>query len=214
MSALHRARLYGIIDFGYTRAERALSDAASMIEGGVGIIQLRAKKETPAALLPVATELARLCRGRGVPFIINDHPRLAIDCMADGVHVGQDDLSVTEVRRLIGPGKIIGLSTHSPAQARAAVDQQPDYIGFGPLFATPTKADYQPVGTGDIAAVYASAPFPVFCIGGIKRENLAGVLAAGACRVVIVSGILQAPDIASYCRECLNLLGQTDSAPN
>jgi thiamine-phosphate pyrophosphorylase len=86
------------------------------------------------------------------------------------------------------------------------VEQSPDYIGFGPLFATPTKPDYTPIGTADIQAVHASVPLPIYCIGGIKRENLPAVLKCGARRVVIVSGILQAPDIHAYCRECVELL--------
>jgi thiamine-phosphate pyrophosphorylase len=122
--------------------------------------------------------------------------------------VGQDDISVAEARRRVGPGKLIGLSTHSPAQARAAFAQKPDYIGFGPLFATPTKPDYKPIGTQDIVEVHREVALPIFCIGGIKRENLTAILASGALRVVIVSGILQAPDIAAYCRECLALLSK------
>jgi thiamine-phosphate pyrophosphorylase len=125
---------------------------------------------------------------------------------ADGVHVGQDDLPVTRVREVVGPEAIVGLSTHSLDQATAAVALKPDYIGFGPLFATPTKPDYVPVGLEDIREVHARVDLPVFCIGGIKLENLETVLAAGARRVVIVSGILQASDVPGYCGECLSLL--------
>ncbi|MFV0415584.1 MAG: thiamine phosphate synthase, partial [Chthoniobacterales bacterium] len=106
----------------------------------------------------------------------------------------------------IGPDKIVGLSTHSLQQARDAVIQQPDYIGFGPLFATPTKPDYKPIGTEEIAEAHQSVSLPIFCIGGIKLENLVEVTQAGAKRVVIVSGILQAADITAYCRECVNKL--------
>jgi thiamine-phosphate pyrophosphorylase len=106
----------------------------------------------------------------------------------------------------VGAGKLVGLSTHSPAQARAAFAQKPDYIGFGPLFSTPTKPDYSPIGIADIAEVHRDALLPIFCIGGIKRENLPQILAAGAQRVVIVSGILQADGIPAYCAECLRFL--------
>lgn len=199
-------RLYGILDLGYCEANKAVETTRAMLAGGIQILQLRAKNLAPAEILPLAQNLAPLCREAGVPFLLNDHPELVGPSGADGVHVGQDDQSVAEARRLIGPGKLIGLSTHSPAQARAAFEQKPDYIGFGPLFSTPTKPDYTPIGTADIAEVHRDAPLPIFCIGGIKRENLPQILAAGVQRVVIVSGILQAVDISAYCAECLGFL--------
>lgn len=203
--------LYGILDLGYVEASRGIETADAMLAGGVGMLQLRAKNLAPADILPLARDLAPRCRAAGVPLVINDHPELVEASGADGVHVGQDDISVAEARRLAGPGKLVGLSTHSPAQAKAAIDQKPDYIGFGPLFSTPTKPDYHPIGTADIAEVHREVSLPIFCIGGIKRENLPGVLASGARRVVIVSGILQADDIAAYCRDCLRLLEGRES---
>jgi len=199
-------RLYGILDLGYCEAAKAVETTRAMLAGGVQILQLRAKNLAPAEILPLAQNLAPLCREAGVPFLLNDHPELVGPSGADGVHVGQDDQSVAEARRLIGPGKLVGLSTHSPAQARAAFEQKPDYIGFGPLFSTPTKPDYTPIGTADIVEIHRDAPLPIFCIGGIKRENIPQILAAGAQRVVIVSGILQAADIPAYCAECLRFL--------
>lgn len=206
IQTLADCRLYGILDLGYCRADSALETTRAMLAGGVQILQLRAKKLPPAEILPLAQTLAPLCREASVPFVLNDHPELVGPSGADGVHVGQDDQSVTEARRLVGPGKLVGLSTHSLAQARAAFEQKPDYIGFGPLFSTPTKPDYTPIGTADIIEVHREAPVPIFCIGGIKRENLPQILAAGAQRVVIVSGILQAADIPAYCADCLRFL--------
>jgi thiamine-phosphate pyrophosphorylase len=203
MHDLSNTLLYGILDLGYIEAARCLETTEAMLAGGVGILQLRAKKLAPADILALARKISPLCKKAGVPFVINDHPDLVESSGADGVHVGQDDISVAEARRRVGPGKLIGLSTHSPAQARAAFAQKPDYIGFGPLFATPTKPDYKPIGTQDIVEVHREVALPIFCIGGIKRENLTAILASGALRVVIVSGILQAPDIAAYCRECI-----------
>jgi thiamine-phosphate pyrophosphorylase len=203
---LSGCHLYGILDLGYVEPAKAVETTRAMLAGGVQILQLRAKKLPPAEILPLAQNLAPLCRAAGVPFILNDHPELVAPSGADGVHVGQDDQSVAEARRLAGPGKLVGLSTHSPAQARAAFEQKPDYIGFGPLFSTPTKPDYTPIGTADIAEVHRNAPLPIFCIGGIKLENLPQILATGAQRVVIVSGILQASDISAYCLESLRLL--------
>ena len=203
---LSRRLLYGILDLGYVDPARCLETADSMLAGGVEILQLRAKNLAPADILPLARAISPRCRAAGVPFLLNDHPQLVEPSGADGVHVGQDDIAVAEARRLAGPNKLVGLSTHSPAQALAALGQRPDYIGFGPLFAPPTKPDYRPLGTADIARVHREVPLPIFCIGGIKRENLAAVLSTGARRAVIVSGILQSPRIPAYCRDCLAIL--------
>ena len=181
--------------------------ARRMLEGGVEVLQLRAKKFAPGAIRAVAEEILPICREFEVPFVLNDHPDLVVLTGADGVHVGQDDLPVARVREIVGPGALVGLSTHSRDQAAAAGEAGPDYIGFGPLFSTPTKPDYVPVGLGAIREVQARAGLPVFCIGGIKLENLPAVLEAGARRVVIVSGILQAADVSSYCRKCRDLIG-------
>jgi thiamine-phosphate pyrophosphorylase len=203
IQALREARLYGIVDLGYVAAGETERITRQMLDGGVQVIQLRAKNASANEIAALARKLAPLCRAAGVPFILNDHPALVPETGADGAHVGQDDLSVAEARALTGPGKIVGKSTHSLAQAAAAQAEGPDYIGFGPLFATPTKPDYTPIGIQDIVAVHSQVSLPIFCIGGVKRENLPQLTAAGARRVVIVSGILQAADIPEYCRACL-----------
>lgn len=207
MNSLSDVRLYGILDFGYVTPVEAASMTRRMLEGGVGILQLRAKKLSPAAIGDIANEILPICRSFGVPLILNDYPELVPLTGADGVHVGQDDLQVSEVREIVGPDAIIGLSTHSLDQALAAEQAGPDYLGFGPLFATPTKPDYLPVGVSEIREIHSRVKLPVFCIGGIKLENIGTVLEAGARRVVIVSGILQAADVADYCRKCLASLG-------
>ncbi|MCP5540774.1 MAG: thiamine phosphate synthase [Akkermansiaceae bacterium] len=205
---LSNARLYGILDLGYVSTEGAVSMGERMIEGGIDVLQLRAKDHAPETLTGLGREILARCRDAGVPFVINDHPALTAEIGADGVHVGQEDAAMAEVRSLVGDGAIVGRSTHSLEQARAAAKEAPDYIGFGPLFATPTKPEYRPIGTEDIRTVHAelSASLPIFCIGGIKLENLTEVIAAGAERVVIVSGILQAPDVAEYVRKAKRLL--------
>jgi thiamine-phosphate pyrophosphorylase len=177
-----------------------------MLEGGVQLLQLRAKGRSPQEIRPIARDLSRFCSVHQVPFILNDHPELVPETGADGAHVGQDDVSVAEARTLAGEHAIVGKSTHSLAQALAAGKEGPDYIGFGPLFATPTKPDYPPIGLNEIMQAHRLVSLPVFCIGGIKRENLPEVLAAGARRVVIVSGILKAPDPQAYCKACRDLL--------
>lgn len=204
--ALDTAKLYGILDLGYVEPGRAEAMTRLMLDGGVQVLQLRAKDHSRETIVAVAGRVGPLCRAAGIPFLLNDHPELVPDAGADGAHVGQDDLSVEAARSLAGPTAIIGKSTHSLAQALGAAEERPDYIGFGPLFATPTKPDYPAIGTDDIAAVHRRVDLPVFCIGGIKRENLSAVRAAGARRVVIVSGILQAADPAAYCRSCLEAL--------
>ena len=176
-----------------------------MIEGGIDILQLRAKRESIAEITLIARELRRVTTAR-VPFVINDYAQIARDVGADGVHVGQDDISIAEVRRMLGAYGLVGKSTHSLEQASAAQNEGADYIGFGPLFATPTKPDYAPIGVEEIREAHALVRLPIFCIGGIKLENLAQVIAAGATRVVIVSGLLQAADVAKYARGAKALL--------
>lgn len=194
--------LYGILDLGYVTPDRAPAVAGEMLAGGVDIIQLRAKKATLGEIKALACQLLPLANEAGVPFVLNDHPALAGECGLPGAHVGQDDQTVDAARALAGGAHcILGKSTHSVAQAVAAQAEGADYIGFGPLFATPTKPDYTPIGTAEIREVHQLVRIPIFCIGGVKRENLEAVLAAGARRVVIVSGILQAADIRAYCRD-------------
>ena len=206
MKSITRCRLYGILDTGYCAPESMPAMLAVMLRGGVDIVQLRAKQLPPDRILELARALHPLSFEAGVPLVINDYPALSAEAGVEGAHVGQEDMSVAEARRLAGQGRIIGLSTHSLAQAEAAAAQEPDYIGFGPLFATPTKPDYAPIGIAEIAEVHRRVSLPVFCIGGIKRENLPGVIAAGARRAVIVSGILLAEKPEAYARDCAALL--------
>lgn len=196
-SALQSAFLYGILDLGYVAEDIAAEVTHSLIVGGIGLLQLRAKACPLAQIERLGRQLLPLCREAGIPFIINDHPSLAAELGADGLHLGQDDGSLAEARQQVGPAMIIGRSTHSPEQARAALAEGFDYIGFGPLFATPTKKGRPGIGLTEIATVEQEigAHIPVFCIGGIKRTNLPEVLGAGAQRVVIVSELLTATDV-------------------
>ena len=206
MKLIAHCRLYGILDTGYVSPESMAPMAGSLIDGGVDILQLRAKKNSREEIRTMALELVPICRKAGIPFILNDHPDLVPETGADGAHVGQDDLSVAEARKLAGPRALIGKSTHSLNQVMAAVAESPDYIGFGPLFATATKPDYSPIGTEQIREVYRVIPFPVFCIGGINLGNLAAVLACGAERVVIVSDLLRAENPSARTTACRALL--------
>ena len=197
MSALAGARLYGIVDLGYVKVDTAPVAAEKLLEGGVDILQLRAKGAPKSIVARLAGEIHALSAPLGIPLILNDYPELLRDVPAEGAHVGQDDLSVAEARAAAGRPVIIGKSTHSLAQARAAAEEGADYIGFGPLFATPTKPGRPAIGLQDVRAAHADVAVPIFCIGGIKNENLLEVLAAGAQRIVIVSGWLNADDITA-----------------
>ncbi|MEO8613976.1 MAG: thiamine phosphate synthase [Luteolibacter sp.] len=213
--------LYCILDLGYTLEENAVSVTASLLAGGADMLQLRAKNHDLATIRRVAEKLLPLCRAAGIPFILNDHPALAADIGADGVHLGQDDGSLADAERLlergIHPGLhsfihpsssslrhkfLIGRSTHSLAQARAALAEGFDYIGFGPLFPTPTKAGRPAIGLEEVAIMEneVGAKIPAFCIGGITPATLPQVLSAGARRIVVVSALLQAPDVEAATR--------------
>lgn len=210
---LQRARLYGIVDLGYVAPADLDRVTEQMCIGGVDILQLRAKGHDEHAIEEFANRIQPITASAGVPFIINDFPELVPSVGADGAHVGQDDLSVEDARWRAGralagevPLPIIGKSTHSVEQAVAAAEAGADYIGFGPLYPTPTKAGRPSIGLAHVAQVHELVSIPIFCIGGIKLENLEDVVAAGARRVVIVSGILQAKDIAAYCRAAKDIL--------
>ena len=205
---LSHCRLYGILDLGYVDSADLIKVAEQMMDGGADLIQLRAKSQSSAQVAAFAADLHRRTAGRNIPLIINDHPEVARAVGAEGVHVGQDDLSVAEAREAAGPNCMVGKSTHSVDQAIRAFYEGADYIGFGPLFATPTKPDYRPVGLEDIRKVHEAVPIPIFCIGGIKLDNLAKVIEAGAHRVVIVSGWLQAKDMVTYGQAAKELLNR------
>ena len=203
---LSECRLYGILDLGYVRKSDATHAAEAMIKGGVDLIQLRGKDQSIEELVELAAELHELTAQSFTPLIVNDHAEVASKVPVEGVHVGQDDDSIEVVRRKAGRAVVVGKSTHSLGQARAAQREGADYIGFGPIFATPTKPDYRPIGLKEINRVHLDVSLPIFCIGGIKIDNLEQVIAAGARRVAIVSGLLKAPDIVEYARACRKLL--------
>jgi thiamine-phosphate pyrophosphorylase len=182
--------------------------AAQLCEGGVDVLQLRAKGMDELEIEALGQQIEPITRAAGVPLIVNDFPALVPSIGAQGAHIGQDDGAIADARWRAGralagevPPPLIGRSTHSIEQAIAAQAEGADYIGFGPLFATPTKPGRPAIGLADIRRVHELVSIPIFCIGGIKLDNLDSVLAAGARRVVIVSGLLQAPDVAAACIE-------------
>ncbi|MFK7851910.1 MAG: thiamine phosphate synthase [Akkermansiaceae bacterium] len=189
--------LYGIVDFGYVAEDDMERVAADLLVGGVDILQLRAKNMDLETVERVANKIIPLCQSLAVPFILNDYPELAVELGADGVHIGQGDGAMSDVRKRVGPEMIIGRSTHSLEQARQALADGADYIGFGPLFPTPTKAGRPAIGLEEIRQMEldVGSKIPAFCIGGIKPENLDEVFAAGARRAVVVSHLLMADNV-------------------
>jgi thiamine-phosphate pyrophosphorylase len=167
---------------------------------------LRAKRQSLEEIVDLAGALHQITSGAGIPLIVNDHAEVAATVPVEGVHLGQDDDSLGHARKKAGRHVLLGKSTHSFEQAVAAEREGADYVGFGPIFATPTKPDYQPIGLTGIKRVHHELTVPIFCIGGIKIDNLGQVIAAGAKRAAIVSGLLKAPDIVEYGRVCRNLL--------
>jgi thiamine-phosphate diphosphorylase len=161
------------------------------LDGGVDLVQWRAKQPDPEG----AERCVEICRGRGVPVIINDDVDLAVQLATQGAHVGQDDLDPREARRRLGGGSWLGVSTHSTAQLLRAFDDGADHVGFGPIHPTATKGyvEGQPVGALR-AAIEAAAGRPVFAIGGIRLGNLQRVLDEGCRRIAVSSAILTAPD--------------------
>src|SRR5262249_61696183 len=154
MKALQDCYLYGIVDLGYTIAAAVPQVTRRMLEGGVDIVQLRAKGALAPAIVSLAREMAPLCRDFGAPLIVNDHPWLVARGEAAGCHIGQDDGPMSSARLKAGAETLVGRSTHSLAQARAARDEEADYLGFGPIFATPTKPEYPAIGLKQIAPAH------------------------------------------------------------
>ena len=206
---LSNCRLYGIVDMGYTAPEQVEARTHALIDGGVRIIQLRAKGVEQPLVKAWAIAMQTICRERGAIFVLNDYPEMAAEIGADAVHVGQDGGSLADVRKIVGQGVLVGRSTHSLEQAMQARQEGADYIGFGPLFPTGTKPGRPSIGLDDItAAQEAAGDMPMFCIGGINETTLPAVLQAGARRVVIVSWLLQQEDIAGTAQSVIRQLEQ------
>ena len=183
-------RLYAVTDRAWAADGDALMDQIeAAVRGGVRVVQLREKGLDRAAFLAEARRFTALCRRLGVAGIINDSVEIALASGADGVHVGQSDLEAGRARELLGPDKIVGVSAHSPEEARRAREAGADYLGCGAAFATGTKADAKPISKETIRAVTAAAGVPVVAIGGVSRENILELKGLGLAGVDVVSGI-------------------------
>jgi thiamine-phosphate pyrophosphorylase len=198
LRALEAARLYFVCE-GLPRGADPDPLLAAALRGGADIVQLREKSPRPAEeLIALAGPFRRAAAEHRRLFILNDWPDLVAACGADGVHVGQEDMSVAEARRLAGPGALVGLSTHSREQVDAACaaagENRPDQISVGPVWATPTKKGRPATGLGLIEYAASQATIPWFAIGGIDTRNVPSVVAAGAERIVVVRAIRDAQD--------------------
>ena len=178
--------------------ERFLREA---VAGGVGMVQLRERGMPDAQLLDVATRCATVCQSEDIPFIVNDRLDIALACGADGVHLGQDDLPIANVRSLAGQNFIIGLSTHSPEQIEEAARLGPDYIGVGPIHETPTKEGRRGVGVQLVSYASQHAALPFFAIGGLDPTNVAEVVRSGARGISVLRWVAQAVDPMAAARE-------------
>jgi thiamine-phosphate pyrophosphorylase len=208
--AIPALKIYAILDLGYVSVENVATAATELCHGGAQLLQLRAKKHSEEEILQVAQTVRPICARHGIPFIVNDYPRVAAIVNADGVHLGQDDGNLADARRNAGNCSLVGRSTHSIKQAQKAQDEGADYIGFGPLHATGTKPGRPEIGLQDIAETHRHLSIPVYCIGGINLQNLAAVVSAGAENVVIVSDLLQSNDIPSYIKRARAILAGTN----
>jgi thiamine-phosphate pyrophosphorylase len=203
---VRRCFLYGIVDLGYVSPGNIATVTMRLLEGGIDILQLRAKEQPKAEIVKYAEAMLPLTKAAGVPLILNDYPDLLNEVDADGCHVGQEDFGVDQARELAGRGCVVGKSTHTLAQAHTAERQGADYIGFGPLFPTGTKPTAEAIGLAAIRALHEQVQLPIFCIGGVKLENLKDIMRAGAQRVCLVSDLLLAPDIAKRTAEVKSVL--------
>jgi len=189
MSVLDDARLYFVVEA--SASDRLLNEA---LAGGCDLVQLRDHNASDDELLEAAERFREACDAHGALFVVNDRPEIALQAGADGVHVGQDDLPVDAVRRLVGPDVFIGLSTHAPEQFDAALASDADYLSVGPIWETPTKEGRPAAGLEYVRYAGANATKPWFAIGGIDAQNIDEVVAAGATRAVVVRAIRDAED--------------------
>jgi thiamine-phosphate pyrophosphorylase len=208
---LRTARLYFVCEARPQTDLETLLRAA--LTGGADIVQLREKELGRAEIERAAGTFRRVADTFSALFVLNDDPELARACDADGVHVGQDDVSAEEARELLGPDAVVGLSTHSEEQIAASAERPVDYISVGPIWETPTKEGRPGVGLDLVSHAARNAPHPFFAIGGIDTANAAEVVAAGAERLCAVRAIRDAADPEAAASELRRTFGEKGGAP-
>lgn len=200
-------RLYAVTDRSWVGTQTLYEQVEAALRGGVTCVQLREKELNPEDFLAEAKEIKTLCARYGVPLIINDNVELALKVDADGVHVGQEDMNAQDVRGLIGPGKILGVTAKTIEQAQKAQLNGADYLGSGAVFGSTTKLNAKPMTKELLQSICQSVSIPVVAIGGIHRGNIASLAGTGIRGAAVVSGIFAAADIEE---ECFRLRAEID----
>lgn len=192
--------LYAVTDRSWLKNQTLYEQVEQALQGGATFVQLREKDMEHDAFLAEAIEIRDLCRRYNVPFVIDDDVELALECDADGVHVGQNDLEAQKAREALGNDKIVGVTAKTVEQARLAQKMGADYLGSGAIFGTTTKKDAKPMTKQLLSEITASVSIPVVAIGGINSGNLPELEGTGIAGAAVVSGIFAAEDIAEECR--------------
>jgi thiamine-phosphate pyrophosphorylase len=195
-------KLYAVTDRSWLGGRTLAQQVEESLAGGATMVQLREKGADRETLRREALEIRAVCRRYGVPFLINDAADLAAEVEADGVHVGQQDMSPRQARAILGPDGIVGVSAHTVEEARAAQAAGADYLGVGAVFATGTKGNTTPVDYETLKAICAAVDIPVVAIGGVGRDNLSSLAGSGICGVAVVSALYAQPDVRAAAR-CL-----------
>lgn len=201
--------LYAVTDRKWTGEHTLYEQVEAALKGGATCVQLREKCTAEEEFLSLAKSLVTLCHSYNVPLIINDNVEIAVKCGADGVHVGQDDMSAADVRKIVGEDMIIGVSSHNVAEARKAAADGADYLGAGAVFATSTKSDAGALPHSELKKICESVNIPVVAIGGITRDNIPLLRGNGIAGVALVSAVFAAEDIENECKQLLKIVEDT-----
>ena len=195
--------LYAVTDRAWVGTKSLYEQVKEALENGVTCVQLREKELNESDFLKEAKQISTLCKEYKVPFIVNDSVNIAIACKADGIHIGQEDMELTNVRKLVGEDMIIGVSAHTVEEAIKAQEGGADYIGIGAVFATSTKTDVDVLSFETLKSICEAVDIPTVAIGGIKKDNICKLKGSGIDGVAVVSAIFAAKDIATATKELL-----------
>lgn len=195
--------LYAVTDRAWVGTKSLYEQVKEALENGVTCVQLREKELNESDFLKEAKQISTLCKEYKVPFIVNDNVNIAIACKADGIHIGQEDMELKSVRKLVGEDMIIGVSAHTVEEAIKAQEGGADYIGIGAVFATSTKTDVDVLSFETLRSICEAVDIPTVAIGGIKKDNICKLKGSGIDGVAVVSAIFAAKDIATATKELL-----------
>lgn len=203
--------LYAVTDRHWLDGETLYEQVKKALDGGATFVQLREKDLDREDFLAEAIDLQKLCKSYGVPFVINDEVSIAKDIDTDGVHVGQSDMEAMDVRRLLGPDKILGVSAQTVEQAKLAEAHGADYLGVGAVFTTGSKDDAEDVSHETLMAICEAVSIPVIAIGGITRDNVKELSGSGICGIAVISAIFAQKDIVKATAELKERVSETIS---